>query len=186
MSTKTSGMATFRTLKRSFIAVGVALLACGGAPSAENPEYAAAASRAEAGLVAPLRDDTSEDIVSWVDGQVVTDWAAEIAKRQRAIDGYLNDERSGPRREVRFSQRTESPAGLELVSRQPGRVQRRAVRPLQDHSRPRSEPREPDAAHDRPNLEARSRRAVGRQRGRSITSASGPIPPITSTAWHVR
>ena len=29
--------------------------------------------------------------MSWVDGQVVTDWAAEIAKRERAIDGYLND-----------------------------------------------------------------------------------------------
>ena len=39
----------------------------------------------------PLKDDTSEEIVSWVDGQVVTDWAAEIAKRERAIDGYLND-----------------------------------------------------------------------------------------------
>ena len=29
--------------------------------------------------------------MSWVDGQVVTDWPAEIAKRERAIDGYLND-----------------------------------------------------------------------------------------------
>jgi hypothetical protein len=41
--------------------------------------------------VAPLKDDTSEEIVSWVDGQVVTDWAAEMTKRERAIDGYLND-----------------------------------------------------------------------------------------------
>ena len=29
--------------------------------------------------------------MSWVDGQVVTDWAAEIAKRERAIEGYLDD-----------------------------------------------------------------------------------------------
>src|SRR4029450_11188005 len=27
-----------------------------------------------------------------VDGQVVKDWASEVTKRQRAIDGYLNDE----------------------------------------------------------------------------------------------
>ena len=33
------------------------------------------------GWSAPLTDDTSDDIVSWVDGQVVTDWPAEIAKR---------------------------------------------------------------------------------------------------------
>ncbi len=46
--------------------------------------------------------------------------------------------RSGPRREVRFPQRTESAAGLELVPRQPGRVQRRAVRALQDDPRSRS------------------------------------------------
>ena len=42
-------------------------------------------------LVTPLQDDTSDNIVSWVDGQVVTDWAAEIAKRDRAIAGYLGD-----------------------------------------------------------------------------------------------
>ena len=38
-----------------------------------------------------LKDDSSNDIVSWVDGQVVSDWSAEIAKRERAIDGYLSD-----------------------------------------------------------------------------------------------
>jgi hypothetical protein len=55
------------------------------------PEYADAGERAEAGLVAPLADDTSDEIMSWVDGQVVTDWAAEIERRDRAIQGYLND-----------------------------------------------------------------------------------------------
>jgi hypothetical protein len=38
-----------------------------------------------------LKDDSSDDIVSWVDGQVVSDWSVEIAKRDRAIDGYLSD-----------------------------------------------------------------------------------------------
>ena len=55
------------------------------------PEYAAAAQAASEGRVAPLQNDTSEDIVSWVDGQVVTDWPAEVARRDRAIEGYLND-----------------------------------------------------------------------------------------------
>ena len=84
-------MAISRSVKRSVIALGVAFSACGGAPLAESPEYAAAAARADAGLVAPLKDDSSEAIVSWVDGQAVTDWAAEVTKRERAIDGYLND-----------------------------------------------------------------------------------------------
>ena len=45
-----------------------------------------------ADFVAPLETDTSDDIVSWVDGQAVTDWAAEIAKRDKAIAGYLDDD----------------------------------------------------------------------------------------------
>ncbi len=71
--------------------VCVAVSACGRGSANQNPEYAAAAQRAKAGLVDPLKDDTSADIVSWVDGQVVTDWPAEIQKREQAIDGYLND-----------------------------------------------------------------------------------------------
>ena len=75
-----------RTFPLRLIALcAVAVSACSGARETANPNIAAA-SRAEAGLVAPLKDDTSEEIVSWVDGQVVTDWAAEIAKRERAIE----------------------------------------------------------------------------------------------------
>ncbi len=107
--------------------------------------------------------------MSWVDGQVVTDWAAEIAKRERAIDGYLNDTDPGRAADVRFPQRAESAAGLELVPRQPRRIQRRAVRALQDDSRSRSRPREPDAARHRPDLEARGGRAGG------IGSAGDPV-----------
>ena len=42
-------------------------------------------------LVGPPENDDSADIVSWVGGQVVTDWAAEIRKRDEAIEGFLND-----------------------------------------------------------------------------------------------
>jgi hypothetical protein len=41
--------------------------------------------------VGPPESDTSEDIVSWVDGRVVEHWPQEIAKRERAIDAYLDD-----------------------------------------------------------------------------------------------
>jgi len=110
-----------------WVAVCVAVCACGRGRAPENPEYAAAAERAQAGLVAPLKDDTSEEIVSWVDGKVVTDWATEMTKRERAIDGYLNDT---------------------------GRIQRRAVRAVQDDSRSRSESSESDTARHRSHLEA--------------------------------
>jgi hypothetical protein len=85
-------MSHSRNFGLCFVAsVCVAVCACGRGRAPENPEYKAAAERAQAGFVAPLKDDTGDEIVSWVDGQVVTDWAAEITKRERAIDGYLND-----------------------------------------------------------------------------------------------
>jgi hypothetical protein len=65
--------------------------ACTSSQSNDGPENAAAATAASAGMVAPLRNDTSDEIVSWVDGEAVTDWAAEIAKRERAIQAYLDD-----------------------------------------------------------------------------------------------
>ena len=70
-----------------------ALLVCGCGRGAVNEGKHDDGCRRErnAGFVGPLEDDSSEDIVSWVDGQVVTDWTAEIAKRDRAIEGYLND-----------------------------------------------------------------------------------------------
>ena len=85
-------MSIYRNLELSCIALAaVALGACSRGPATETREYAAAAERASGGVVGPLKDDTSEQIMSWVDGQVVTDWAAEIAKRERAIAGYLDD-----------------------------------------------------------------------------------------------
>jgi hypothetical protein len=48
-----------------------------------------------ASIVAPLADDADGEIRSWVDGQVVTDWSQEIARRDRAIEAYLNDSDPG-------------------------------------------------------------------------------------------
>jgi mono/diheme cytochrome c family protein len=75
-------------------AAGAALLSCGGSGTSD-PERAAAAEAARAGLVLPPASDASDDIVSWVDGEVVTDWAAEVAKRDRAIQSYLDDTDAG-------------------------------------------------------------------------------------------
>ena len=46
-------------------------------------------------LVKPPAADTSDQIVSWVEGAVVTDWLAEREKRDRAIRGYLEDSDPG-------------------------------------------------------------------------------------------
>jgi hypothetical protein len=80
-----------RLLCLAVVALAVTI-ACGRSGRGnEGRQYEAASERARAGLVAPLKDDTSDDIISWVDGQVVTDWQAEIARRDKAIDGYVND-----------------------------------------------------------------------------------------------
>jgi len=69
----------------------LSLFVCACGRDAAREEGSKPSAAMEAGLVGPLEDDSSEDIVSWVDGKVVTDWSAEIAKRDRAIEGYLND-----------------------------------------------------------------------------------------------
>src|ERR1700716_2304745 len=85
-------MSIHRNRARFLIALAAAIAcACSRSRTTENREYAVAAGTANAGLVGPLKDDTSEQIVSWVDGQAVTNWAAEITKRDRAIEGYLDD-----------------------------------------------------------------------------------------------
>lgn len=75
--------------------IGVALLslavsACGRGPANDKEKYADAGS-ANTGLVGPLEDDGSEEIVSWVDRRPVTEWGEEIRKRETAIEGYLDD-----------------------------------------------------------------------------------------------
>ena len=84
---------------RTFPAVIAAVLlmaaACSREAAKESTVSNTAAARASAGLVAPLESDDSADIVSWVDGQVITDWTGEIAKRDQAIERYLNDSDPG-------------------------------------------------------------------------------------------
>jgi hypothetical protein len=75
----------------SIALVAVAVCACSRGPGNESREYPSAEGPANGGLVGPLKDDTSAEIVSWVDGQVVADWPAETTKRERAIEGYLDD-----------------------------------------------------------------------------------------------
>jgi hypothetical protein len=69
--------------------LAVAVCACRG--TAERDSGYAPGSPANDGLVRPPSVDTSDEIVSWVDGQVVRDWAAEVEKRERAIASYLDD-----------------------------------------------------------------------------------------------
>jgi predicted small lipoprotein YifL len=67
------------------LVLAVALAACGRKAGYDAPEYKAAADAAKSGFVAPLQDDSAADIMSWVDGAPVTDWNAEIQKRERDI-----------------------------------------------------------------------------------------------------
>jgi mono/diheme cytochrome c family protein len=83
-------------LAKAFHAAGTALIvvaaaSCSPAPAERSAVNTAAATRAVEGVVAPLEDDATGEIVSWVDGRAVSDWTAEIAKRERAIERYLND-----------------------------------------------------------------------------------------------
>ena len=72
------------------IAISLAVSpACSGGEPAPPGTYVRGTT---ADFVAPLEVDTSDNIVSWVDGQVVNDWAAEVARRDRAIAGYLDDD----------------------------------------------------------------------------------------------
>lgn len=85
-------MAIYRNLRVSAgVLALVAAGGCGQTPPDASREYPSQPGAASSGLVEPPKDDASDEIVSWVDGQRVTDWTAEIAKRDRAIDGYLDD-----------------------------------------------------------------------------------------------
>ena len=72
----------------------VAVAACGcrsSRPTPEKPEYPIPSPPTDAAIVEPPDNDTGEEIRSWVDGRAVSDWPAEIAKRDHAIQAYLAD-----------------------------------------------------------------------------------------------
>ena len=79
----------------------IAVCGCGAAPT-DGGSYSGRRTTATGALVGPLENDESDGIVSWVDGEVVTDWAAEIQKRRQAIDGYLSDTDPGRAAEYGF------------------------------------------------------------------------------------
>ena len=154
------GTRSFRPLVCTAL-LSVLVYGCGRETANESTATTTATAKATAGLVGPLANDSSDDIVSWVDGQVITDWAAEIGKRDQAIEGYLNDTDPGSGGEVRLPQRAEPPAGVELVPRLPRWIQRGAIRAVQDDHRSGSRAPEPDAAEHRPHLETRSTMPLG-------------------------
>ena len=80
----------------------IASYACTTAPEDADRSYSGPRRTASAALAGPLENDESDEIVSWVDGQVVTDWASEIERRQQAIDAYLNDTDPGRATEYGF------------------------------------------------------------------------------------
>jgi mono/diheme cytochrome c family protein len=81
-----------RGYQRSFgIRFGLMALVCGCTAITQYPEAAPVAESTSGRLVRPIRDHTPAQVVSWVDGQVITDWPAEISKRDQAIAEYLND-----------------------------------------------------------------------------------------------
>jgi hypothetical protein len=86
------------------VSISISAAACGGGGGTTSYDQNKPTAAADAAMVAPLKDDSSEDIVSWADGQVVKDWSAEIAKRERAISGYLND--ADPARAAKYGFRS--------------------------------------------------------------------------------
>ncbi len=95
------------------------------ATPAPRANYVEAAANTDAPVVQPVINDASDQIVSWVDGSVVTDWAAEIARRDHAIETYLNDTdparaatygfRSGQNPKVAWSWFKDNPVGFNGV-----------------------------------------------------------------------
>src|SRR5687768_110652 len=79
----------------ALIALVLTLASCGCREASRAQTREPSAAPAAAMLVKPPAEDTSDQIVSWVDGAVVTDWGAEREKRDRAIRGYLDDSDAG-------------------------------------------------------------------------------------------
>jgi hypothetical protein len=92
-----------QVLRLSVVFAAVAVCAFANGQPGENHAYSAAGGAVDGPLLPP-REDTCDAIVSWVDGQPVADWAVEIAKRDLAIERYLND--SDPERAKKYGFRS--------------------------------------------------------------------------------
>lgn len=87
-------------MKPRHLCVLAAILAGGvtagcSSPADESRPTTAYGSGGGAGLVKAPADDDGEEIRSWVDGSVVTDWATERTRRTQAIEAYLDDDDPG-------------------------------------------------------------------------------------------
>ena len=69
-------MPTRRRYWRVSIVVAATLACACRGPAKSSQADAPRTAAPDGGLVRPLQDDSSEQIVSWVDGQIVTDWAS--------------------------------------------------------------------------------------------------------------
>ncbi len=81
-----------RSLSALVVVMAAAATACSPADGSHAQSAAARGAGADASLVRAPEADTSEAIVSWVDGKAVSDWRAERDRRDRAIARYLNDD----------------------------------------------------------------------------------------------
>jgi hypothetical protein len=61
---------------------------CRKSPAPDGTAKPSSSPASAGGAIVPPTETRSE-IVSWVDGEIVSNWPAEIEKRRRAIDGYL-------------------------------------------------------------------------------------------------
>ena len=77
-------------LLSSVIIAALSIYVSASGETGENSTHSASATTTGEPLFAPI-DDASDDIVSWADGRPVTNWTDEIAKRDLAINSYLND-----------------------------------------------------------------------------------------------
>jgi hypothetical protein len=78
----------------TMVGCGVGSLSCARDAQRAEAGYGAAASPSGDPILAP-DEDTSDDIVSWVDGRPIDQWDAEIARRDAAIAAYLDDDNPG-------------------------------------------------------------------------------------------
>ena len=86
------------------VLASVVVHGCGSAPENEPAAYTSPRQTVGGALAGPPENDESDQIVSWVDGQVVIDWASEIRTRDAAVTGYLND--TDPARAAEYGFRT--------------------------------------------------------------------------------
>jgi hypothetical protein len=75
----------------TIVGIAVVAYACSRPESSDEKTTYDTGKPGSSTLLTPVDDDSSGDIVSWVDGKVITDWNAEIRKRDAAMDAYLND-----------------------------------------------------------------------------------------------